>query len=589
MIEAGYIKSGALVNKKFREFFMSTVLMSVAAQLGVIIDSIIVGNMIDSSAMASVSICMPLNQVSSALSLLISVGAGGLAAIASGARQHEEADKIFTAVTVLSLLLGILMTAVCLPFAWELADFLATEDTLDKSGWEYLHVMIWRFPFMFVLTSISVLIRSDGMPGLASQAVILGQITNVTLDILFIKYMNMGLPGVALTTVISDIVSSFYMLLFYFISSERTFHFVSIKKYGLKAFLSLCWKLIVSGVPAATGVALVAVKVWCIYAILAEIGDESAIAIYAVCMSCLGFVSMFITGSHRAMIPVAGVLYGEKDYGAVRMLVRYVLCFTLSIIGVFVLFVLVFPQAILQLFNILPEAIIEGLDAVRLFSVSLLGVTVTFLMIYYYTTVQQRFVANMLSWTEGLLAVVPLAWFLSRIMGFDGVWVAFILAEIIGFLCLFVCVKFICKSSGGKYSDIYLIEKKEKTLLYDVSIKATNNDASKISDEVIRVLTDSGVAHSTANKAGVALEEITANLSNYTGNKKPADIDIRIGNTDGLIVISLRDNGKPFNPVDYTPSEMTEYQTDGIMLLKAIAKNIQYNRVLSLNQTIIEI
>ena len=217
--------------------------------------------MINSSAMASVRICMPLNQLAAALSLLISIGGGGLAAIASGARQHDEADRIFTAVTVLSLLMGILMTVACLPFTRELADFLATEDSFDTSGWEYLHIMIWRFPFMFAITSISVLIRSDGMPGFASQAVMIGQITNVTLDILFIKYMNMGLPGVALTTVISDIVSSVYMFLYYFISSERTFHFVSVMKYGAKAFLSLYWKLILSGFPVATGVALVAVKV----------------------------------------------------------------------------------------------------------------------------------------------------------------------------------------------------------------------------------------------------------------------------------------------------------------------------------------
>ena len=90
-------------------------------------------------------------------------------------------------------------------------------------------------------------------------------------------------------------------------------------------------------------------------------------------------------------------------------------------------------------------------------------------------------------------------------------------------------------------------------------------------------------------KAGLALEEMTANLASYPDNKRAADIDIRISNADGKIILAIRDNGRAFNPVEYSPSEESEYRTDGIMLLKAIAKNIQYNRVLSLNQTIIEL
>ena len=91
-----YTKSDTLLNKKFREFFLPTVLMAMASQLGVIPDSIIVGNLIDANAMASVGVCMPLNQIAAAVNVIISVGAGGLIAIAAGARQRGEANKIFS-------------------------------------------------------------------------------------------------------------------------------------------------------------------------------------------------------------------------------------------------------------------------------------------------------------------------------------------------------------------------------------------------------------------------------------------------------------------------------------------------------------
>ena len=136
MFETGYVKSGKLVNRKFREFFLPTVLSTIAGQLGVIVDSIIVGNFIDARAMASVGVCLPLNQLVAAIMMLISVGSGGgLVAIAAGARQHDEANRIFTAVTVLCFGVGALMTLLCLPFTRELSRFLASSDALVEGGW----------------------------------------------------------------------------------------------------------------------------------------------------------------------------------------------------------------------------------------------------------------------------------------------------------------------------------------------------------------------------------------------------------------------------------------------------------------------
>lgn len=203
--------------------------------------------------------------------------------------------------------------------------------------------------------------------------------------------------------------------------------------------------------------------------------------------------------------------------------------------------------------------------------------------IYYYTTVQQRTLANIISCVEGLLVVVPAAWLLSKTMGLNGVWLAFILAEISGFLVMYLYVHV------KKFSDFYLIEKSGNELLYDVSVKATNEDAAKLSQEAVNVLKNSGINEEISEKAGIALEEITANLANYNSGKRAANLDVRIINADKNIVIALRDDGQPFNPVEYSPEETSEYKIDGIMLLKALARDIQYNRVLSLNQTIIEI
>ena len=177
----------------------------------------------------------------------------------------------------------------------------------------------------------------------------------------------------------------------------------------------------------------------------------------------------------------------------------------------------------------------------------------------------------------------------SRLFGQIGVWAALVFAEIAGFAAIWIYVKYKCSHSDGKLSDFYLIEKNGSELLYDVSLKATESDAAKLSQESISVLESRGMDHSTAMKVGIALEEITANMSVI--NAGPVDFDVRILDSGGDILLALRDNGIEFNPIEYQPSaeEESDYRSDRIIVLRALASDIKYDRVLSLNQTLITI
>lgn len=123
-----FIKSGTLINKKFHEFFLPTILASMAAQLGTIVNGIIVGNFISPSAMAAISACLPLNQITYALAVLISIGSAALIAIASGARDKFKANYIFTTVVTISGLFAVILLSVFVPNAYEISKFLSSVE-----------------------------------------------------------------------------------------------------------------------------------------------------------------------------------------------------------------------------------------------------------------------------------------------------------------------------------------------------------------------------------------------------------------------------------------------------------------------------
>lgn len=583
-----FVKTGALVKKKFREFFMPTVLASMAGQLGTITNGIIVGNFIGASAMAAVSACLPLNQIVSALGILISTGSTGLIAIAAGERDNRKADYIFSTVLTLGMIFAVVLVVALVPQAKSLTSLLSSVEELQPMIFAYLSLLVFRVPIMLVALTWEMMLRVDGQAKIISRGIAAGQVINVLLTFVFVGMFEMGIAGAGVALICSDIISGGYMSLRYLKSPERSRKFINVFTEGVGKFFSQSIDVMKSGVPAACSIGLVSLKVWAIYQILGETGGADGVTLFAICMACLSVVSMCISGCNGAMMPVVGMIYGERDFAGVRALVKYVLKFALSLSGIFVAFTMLFPQIILSLYNIPENLLADGATALRLFSISLLGVTITFLVMYYYSTIQRRTVANILSLTEGVLVVVPAAWLLSKSFGLNGVWIAFILAELAGFFVVWLYAKHVCKNSGGKLNDIFLIEQNDSEILMDVSLHANTDNAAKISHDAKTILEQKNFDKTVALKVGIALEEMTLNIEKLNAGKE-TDVDVRIKSEDNKIIIALRDNGKSFNPLEYSVAEEKNLHTDGIMLLKNLAGAVKYNRVLSLNQTFIEI
>ena len=104
---------------------------------------------------------------------------------------------------------------------------------------------------------------------------------------------------------------------------------------------------------------------------------------------------------------------------------------------------------------------------------------------------------------------------------------------------------------------------------------------------MIGILTEKGVDPIAAEKTGIVLEETAVNLARM--NKNPVDMDVRVLENGNELVLAMRDNGIPFNPVEYVPPERegTDSRGDGIMVLRSVAGKIDYSLVLALNQTAI--
>ena len=582
-------KTNDLVNKKFLMLFAPTLLSSISLYMGAILSGILVGNLVSPEAMASICACIPLNQFIFSVALLISVGAAGMVSIASGKNEIDKANYIFSNILILAFIFALLTIFLLNPFISEIAKILSSAEELHRNIERYLSIFIIRTAILIVITVWRYLIRTEGLAKIISISSIISQVLNILLTVFLVGYLSLGVIGAGVALLVSDLVGGLYMFTHYSFTKERNLKFINIFKFGMKKFFAQTIQILKSGVPAATVTILAGLKVWIIFRILGDVGGANSVIFYSICITGISIMNVLVSSCCDSSMAIVGMLYGEKDFLGIRMMLRFIQKFSFALVGIFVGLVCVFPEIILRVYNLPNDAIESGVVALRIFAPSLLGTAFVVVMANYYSTIQRRNVATMLSLVEGILVVIPAALILSQIFGVNGVWASFVLAEVAGFISVLIYTKKFYGEKKIQFSDILLIDETDTQTFYDVSTKANAENAVKISAEAIEIVRGKNFSERDAVKVGVALEEFIVNVQQLAKNKMP-NVDVIIkADENQRVMIVLRDDGKAFNPLEYKPNDEENFYTDGIVLMKALSKKIQYNRVVGLNQTIIEI
>ena len=165
------------------------------------------------NGLAALNVALPIFTIYTTVSVSIGVGASTTISILRGSGETKEQDKVFTQAFLLTLLIGILFSAVGTFFLGELADFFGTTPLIRQSVIDYLQP-ISIGSFIYLLSSaLSIIVRGDGNPRLVMVAGTVGNLTNIALDYVFVMRMGMGIFGAGLATIIGPCVTAGFLSL----------------------------------------------------------------------------------------------------------------------------------------------------------------------------------------------------------------------------------------------------------------------------------------------------------------------------------------------------------------------------------------
>ena len=576
-------RNNRLLNAKLNKYIIPGIMMSLALQLGNIVDTIFVSNLIGVEAMSAITMSLPVETIVQLTGYCLGVGGSIAVGNMLGKRDKESASKLFTATFAVTLIVGILFAICAFPAAGPIARLLVSGDgMLTNYTRDYIRISMLGAPVIGIGLMMVSYLGVENHPELASVYLISANVINLALDYIFLRFTPLGISGASLSTVLGFLIA---MVVFvrYIRSDKRNIRFVRLKA----SEFGIIKEAIVTGVPMLIFMAANFVKALGLNTIIMNQIGEDGMAVFTVCDNVLLIVEM-LTGGIIGVIPnVAGVLFGEKDYVGIRVLCKKMLKYSYILLAMIFVIIMLFTEQITILFGSGGgELGIQMVHALRIFALCVVPYLWNKFSISYYESIEETAIASFVTFLQNAVAVLPATfvgisiWKQIDGVGINGIGAAFVATEIIT-----VIAAWIFRKIKHKNSTFYIVPDKNPGTNLDFSIKSTMEEAQNVNKKIMEFCKENGVSAKKANLAAVCAEEMTVNIIKF-GGKTSNWIDINLCLEDDTCRLRIRDNGINFNPLEYS-YDSEDFDIHGIELVKKISTSMDYIRAIDMNNTII--
>lgn len=394
--------------------------------VNILVDTIFVGQWISSLAIAAVTVVLPITFFISSLGMAIGVGGGSVLSRALGSNDREKALFTFANQIMMTFLLASLFVIFGLFFSDEMLSLFGAEGNIVAPAKEFFLPIIISVPFLALCMMGNNIIRAEGKAKFAMYAMIIPAFVNIILDIVFIKFLNMGMLGAALATAISYFTCFVFVLWFFVYKSELRlemrhfqFQFPLIKEITEMSFVTFSRQGVVSILSIILNHTLY------------TYGGEHSIAVYGIISRMLMFALFPILGITQGFLPIAGFNYGAKNYGRVKESVNVSIKYAALLATVIFVVILILAKPIVAVFTNDPEVIAETPNALRWVFAASPIIAIQLIGAAYFQAAGKAKKALFLTLTKQGFFLIPLVLILPNFFGIFGVWVAFPIADIL--------------------------------------------------------------------------------------------------------------------------------------------------------------
>ncbi|MCU6746527.1 MULTISPECIES: MATE family efflux transporter [Lachnospiraceae] len=337
------------VGKLLVKLAFPTVAAQLINMLYNIIDRMYIGHIPKTGALAltGVGVCMPLIMIVSAFAALVGYGGSPRASICMGKKKPEEAEKILGNCFSLQVIISVLLTTALL--LWNrklLLAFGASPNTIEYAV-SYMNIYAVGTVFVQLTLGMNAFITAQGFAKTGMFSVLIGAVTNIVLDPIFIFGFGMGVRGAALATILSQALSCIWVL--HFLFGKKTV--LKIKKQNLRLKKKVILPCLALGVSTFIMQASESIISVCFNSSLLKYGGDIAVGAMTILTSVMQFAMLPLQGLGQGAQPIISYNYGARNKDRVKAAFTLLLKVSMCYAGILWLCVMLFPQGFAAMFT----------------------------------------------------------------------------------------------------------------------------------------------------------------------------------------------------------------------------------------------
>lgn len=380
-----------------------------------LVDTFFIGKLGDPNQLAAANLAMPIFILMMALGGMIGTGASSYISRSLGEKRQDQADKTLTIGFFLCIFLGAIVTLIGLVFLKSLVTVLGA--SADTSGFASEYVLVLFLGGIPIMANYALgqLLRAEGDAMGSVFGMLLGTVTNIILDPIFIFAFGLGVRGAAIATVLGNLVSLIFYLGRY--AQHRTLLQIKPKLFSFDR--KIFREIFSIGIPSSLSQALMGVAMIVLNNIAAGYSDI-VVAGFGVSTRIISTGTFVFMGFAAGCQPLLGYNYGAKNYPRVRAIIVQGVIIT-SVIGVVLSIILgLFARSITGVFTSTPEVVATATIILRALVLSLPFVGGQMLSTVTVQALGKALPALFLSISRQGLFFIPLLLILNALFGFGG-------------------------------------------------------------------------------------------------------------------------------------------------------------------------
>jgi putative MATE family efflux protein len=393
----------------------------------ILADTYFVSKALGTTGIAALNFSIPIYSVIHGIGLMIGIGGASRFSILKSQAKDKQSDEVFSTAVKAGVLIGILFVVIGAVGTKYIAIAMGADSVTLPLTKTYLATILSFTPFFILNNVILAFVRNDNNPNLSMIAMLVGSFSNIILDYIFMFPFNMGMFGAAFATGLAPVIS-ICILSLHFIRKKDAFKFLKNKlqwkripdlfNLGLSSFI----------IEISSAVVLITFNL-----VILKIEGNIGVAAYGI-VANLALVGIAVfTGLAQGIQPLTSKYYGLGQYDMVTKVRKYALMTSIIIATSIYLCVILYSDSIIGIFNSENNTDITAIAAkgFKIYFAGFFFVGVNIVTAMFLSATENAKKAFMITISRGLVIIVPMVIVLSKVLDMTGVWLAFVITELI--------------------------------------------------------------------------------------------------------------------------------------------------------------